>query len=152
MRLTPATVEEAPVLAAVHASAFQKPWNAEAFAVLLRGPGVFAWLACEETQPVGLILMRAIADEAEVLTLAVSADHRRRGVARRLLAQGLDGARAAGAERVFLEVADDNGAAIALYAQAGFVKVGRRKAYYARVAGPAADALVMQSRLTRSGA
>jgi ribosomal-protein-alanine N-acetyltransferase len=60
-----------------------------------------------------------------------------------LLAQGLVLAVAGGAERMFLEVAEDNAAARALYARAGFAEAGRRRGYYARPDGPAADALVL---------
>jgi ribosomal-protein-alanine N-acetyltransferase len=142
MRLRPATAEDAVALAAVHALAFDAPWPPEAFTGLLESPGVFA-LAAVTNAPVALILMRAVADEAEVLTLAVAPAHRRRGAAKALLTAGLDLAAAAGAQTAFLEVA--------LYHGAGFAQVGRRPGYYARADGSAIDALVLR-RALNSGA
>jgi ribosomal-protein-alanine N-acetyltransferase len=150
MRLRPATAEDAVALAAVHALAFDAPWPPEAFTGLLESPGVFA-LAAVTAAPVALILIRAVADEAEVLTLAVAPADRRRGAAKALLAAGLDLAAAAGAQNAFLEVAADNAPAIALYHAAGFAQVGRRSGYYARADGPAVDALVLR-RALNSGA
>jgi ribosomal-protein-alanine N-acetyltransferase len=91
--------------------------------------------------------MRAIAGEAEVLTLAVAPTHRRRGLASALLQAGLGQARLSGAEAAFLEVAADNAAAIALYAAAGFAQVGRRAGYYRRADGEAIDGLVLSLTL-----
>jgi ribosomal-protein-alanine N-acetyltransferase len=146
MILRPATCEDAVALARVHAWAFDSPWPPEALAALLESPGVFALTAVEQ-DPVAFILMRAIAGEAEVLTLAVAPAHQRRGAARALLTAALDLAAAAGSETAFLEVAADNAGAIALYGAAGFEPAGRRAGYYARQDGATADALVLRRTL-----
>ena len=125
-------------LAALHGEAFDAPWDAAAFATLLDQPGVSAAEAVD-----GFILIRTAAGEAEILTLAVRPSARRRGLGADLLAKGLVLALAGGAGRLFLEVAEDNLAARALYARAGFAEAGRRRGYYARPDGPAADALVL---------
>jgi [ribosomal protein S18]-alanine N-acetyltransferase len=65
-------------------------------------------------------------DEAEILNLAVDPLCRRRGVASALLAEVTDSARGA----VFLEVAEDNSTAIALYRKLGWTNVGTRPGYY----------------------
>jgi ribosomal-protein-alanine N-acetyltransferase len=83
------------------------------------------------------------------LTLAVAPEARRRGLGRALLDAGLAAAAASGAEAMFLEVAADNAAALALYAGAGFDRVGLRRGYYPRVAGSAADALTLRRALSR---
>ena len=57
---------------------------------------------------------------------------------------------ALGAETLFLEVAVDNVAALGLYTALGFAETGRRKAYYARAGGPAADALILRVDLPLS--
>lgn len=129
-------------LAAVHATAFDAPWDAAAFAGLLDQAGVFA---CETAD--GFILMRVVVDEAEILTLAVRPQARGQGQAAHLVAEGAAAAGARGADRVFLEVADDNAAARALYARAGFVEAGRRPAYYSRADGSRADALLLTLNL-----
>lgn len=122
-------------LAALHATAFDAPWSAAEFAQLLNGPGVFT-----VAEPDGFILIRVVVDEAEILTLAVKPEARGVGLGGRLVGQGAVRAAHAGARRLFLEVAQDNVAARALYARAGFALMGRRKGYYD---GGRTDALVL---------
>lgn len=132
----------APALAELHASSFDTPWSSDAFEDLLAQSGVWALADAD-----GFILMRVVADEAEVLTLAVRPAARRAGLARRLVDQALDRAAGQGAARVFLEVAADNAAAQALYARAGFREAGRRSRYYARRDGQRVDALLLALEL-----
>ena len=98
--------------------------------------------------PDGFILLRAVADEAEILTLAVRPAARRRGLGARLVQEGVVAAAARGATRLFLEAAQDNIAALALYARAGFAEAGRRPGYYARPDGGRQDALLLALNLT----
>lgn len=130
-------------MAQAHASAFDEPWAAEEFEDLLQGAGIFGFLAVDET-PVGTVLCRVVADEMEVLTLAVDPRVRRQGVARALVTAALGAARQAGAEAAFLEVAVDNAPATALYAGMGFRREGLRRGYYDRGADGTVDALVMR--------
>ena len=146
MKLRIADHGDALALAKVHAEAFDPSWPPEAFTELLGSPGVFA-LAAAEGDLAALILMRAAAGEAEVLTLAVAPAHHRKGVGLALLIAGLELAEGMGAEAAFLEVAADNAAALGLYRKAGFDAVGRRVAYYRRASGPDADALVLRRAL-----
>lgn len=141
--MTPVGVEAADRLAAIHGRAFAHPWDAQAFAELLGQSGVFALL----DEAGGLILVRKVLDEAEVLTLAVDPAVRRRGLARALLAASCGLAAQAGVETVWLEVAEDNAPARALYLGAGFVEAARRPGYYRRPDGPAAAAQVLRLQL-----
>ena len=93
------------------------------------------------------ILIRAVLDEAEILTLAVRPEARRKGYARGLVEAAAALARAAGVCQLYLEVAEDNAAALALYRATGFVEVGRRPGYYARVGGPDVAALLLALKL-----
>ncbi|SCY81364.1 GNAT family N-acetyltransferase [Paracoccus tibetensis] len=130
-------------LAALHARCFTdrpRPWSAAAFADLLRTRGAFLL----ETQS-GFLLGRAIAGEAELLTLAVAPEARRRGIGAALARDFAARANLLDAETAFLEVAADNLAAQALYAKAGWQEAGRRRNYY----GPDSDALVMRLPLRR---
>jgi ribosomal-protein-alanine N-acetyltransferase len=105
-------------MAAVHEAAFPNdPWDEEAFGEMLAQPGVVGFI----DERGGVVLLRVVADEAEILTIGVTA--RRRGIGRALLAAGMAAAREAGAKAMFLEVAG-------LYEAAGFAAVGRRPAYY----------------------
>ena len=136
---TPAITPEA--MAAIHAESMGEgqAWSAAELAGLLAQPGVRAVGAAA-----GFALIRVAAGEAELLTIAVRPGTRRQGVGAGLLGQALAEAAAAGAEEVFLEVAEDNGPARALYAQAGFVAAGRRPGYYGRRDGRRFDALVLR--------
>ena len=98
----------------------------------------------EPANALGVILCRVVAGEMEVLTVGVAPAARRTGVARALMTAALGAARQAGAEACFLEVADDNESAVALYAGLGFRRAGLRRAYYDRGQGARADALVMR--------
>lgn len=132
------------VLATLHAQAFDHPWSAAELTALLDSPGAFA-IAEEE----GFVLARAIAGEAEIITLAVVPAARRQGLATRLMEQAVVRAIALGAEAMFLEVAEDNHAAARLYAGLGFEIAGRRVGYYRRTDSPPIDALVMRLSLNR---
>lgn len=128
-------------LAALHARCFTvpPPWSAGAFAEALAQPGAMLL-----TAPDAFLLGRTAAGEAELLTLAVAPEGRRRGTARALCDRFAARARAAGADAAFLEVAADNAAARALYAGCGWVEAGRRPRYY----GLRLDAVVMRLDLT----
>ena len=143
MNLRPVGKDEAEALAAVHWQAFSPGWSAAELCELLEGPGAFALLA-EDPGPVGMILCRAVAGEAEILTLAVIPQARRRGVAKALTVAAAGLARQAKAEEMFLEVAVDNLAATHLYEAIGFRRAGLRRGYYDRADGVRVDAAVMR--------
>ncbi|QNL19852.1 ribosomal protein S18-alanine N-acetyltransferase [Hyphobacterium sp. CCMP332] len=129
-------------LADLHARCFPRGWSSTELAQLAAEPGVIA-LSAGTPRAAGFILVRVALDEAEVLTLATDPDRRRAGIGRSLLAEALTEARHAGAKTAFLEVSDQNAAAISLYQSAGFVQGGRRRAYYP----DGSDALVMEKTL-----
>ena len=79
-----------------------------------------------------MILLRSVADEAEVLTICVAPESRRAGLGRDLLRAGLSLLGAGQIARVFLEVAEDNLPAQGLYQSEGFVEVAERRDYYRR--------------------
>lgn len=134
-------------MAAIHRAAMppDRPWSETEIADILATKGAFAL-----TTPSGFAIGRAVADEAELLTLAVAPEHQRRGVGQRLLADFDTEARLRGAGTAFLEVAADNAPAIGLYGRNGWVRSGRRNAYYARDAGVHVDALIFHKTLTGS--
>jgi ribosomal-protein-alanine N-acetyltransferase len=116
-------------------------WPLESYERMTRLPGALA-LVCEtDTGVTGFLLARQVADEAEVLNLAVLTDSRRKGQATALLTAALDHFRNSGVLRIFLEVRESNQPAIAFYTKHGFFSSGRRKAYYR---DPIEDALCME--------
>ena len=134
-----ATPAHAAAMAAIHEASFPsgERWTAEALATLVSQPGCFARLDPEG----GFVLARVAADEAEILTLAVAPERRRRGIARALVGEARAVAAAMGAPHMLLEVAADNAAALALYGSLGFSPVGRRRGYYAS----GVDAVLMRA-------
>lgn len=143
MNVVPATPDDAPAMAAVHAQAFDKPWDESNFEGLLDGEGIFGVLARAE-DPVGVLICRTVAGEAEILTVGVAGWARRQGVGQALMVTAIAMARRAGAAQMFLEVDVANSGAVALYERLGFQRAGRRKAYYDRGVDGLADALVMR--------
>ena len=93
---------------------------------------------------VGFCAYRLIVDELHVHNLATRPDHRRRGLARRLLRTAFETAERSGARWAMLEVRAGNEAARALYASEGFAVVASRPGYYVE---PVEDALVLRRAL-----
>lgn len=134
MRLSDAGAAFAEVYAALHRRCFAEGWSAQAFAELFAGPGVFGALAVAEGDaPLGFVLCRAVLDEAEILTIGVLPEARGAGAGGALLRYAEASAQRRGAARMFLEASVSNGAALALYAHAGFQEVGVRRNYYLEV-------------------
>lgn len=133
-------------IAALHQTLFDSPWDAEAFRTLMAGHGALCLLARQPGSGdvlAGFILCQAAADEAEVLSLAVTRAEQRRGIARELVEAALPHLRLAGATRLYLEVADDNIPARALYQALGFVECARRNNYYRDGRTAPVDAIVL---------
>ncbi len=128
-------------LAALHASCFDRAWDAQTIADLLCQAPVFALAARD-----GFILARATADEAEILTLAVVPAARRHGLGSALVRAAAARAHAMRAHKIYLEVGRENIAARALYENLGFSPIGTRKAYYPG----GEDALVLKAGLPLS--
>ena len=141
-----AGVERAEQLAALHARAFDKPWSSGEIVKLLQNPAAFALIARGEGAFQGFVLAWAAAGEAELLTVAVVPEARRRGHGAALVTAAGVSAQTRGAMSMHLEVAEDNHAARALYAQLGYIETGRRHAYYARE-GSSVDAIAMRCLL-----
>jgi ribosomal-protein-alanine N-acetyltransferase len=97
-------------------------------------------VAEEEETICGLVVFRIMADEAEILNLAVDSSRRRRGTGSRLIQDVIAASNAMGVRKVFLEVRESNGAARKFYARMGFTETGRRRQYYRQ---PVEDALVL---------
>jgi ribosomal-protein-alanine N-acetyltransferase len=141
------------IIASIHARSFAEAWGVGAIAELMAAPGAFGLLAAAPSpqgqEPAGFVLARVAENDCEILSLAVGSPHRRRGIARLLLQHATAMAVAAGATRLFLEVAEDNWAARRLYATLGFAPVGRRRGYYRR--GQSTIAALTMRLLIRPG-
>ncbi len=133
-----AAPDDLHAMARIHALCFAKAWDEAALGDMLKSPGIVGLVTTG-----GFVLARVAADEAEVLTIAVEPDARRKGIGRALLAEAASLAQLRGATTMFLEVASANTAARALYGLLGFHNVGARKSYYER----GEDALILKRDL-----
>lgn len=136
------------IMEAAFGNQYGEAWTRSQCAGILPMAGVSLMLADDggSGSAVGFSLFRSVANESELLLLAVAPDHRRRGVGRRLLQDFLGHARTHGIDRVHLEVRDGN-PAIQMYRHAGFAPVGRRRNYYRGKDGDQFDALTFALEL-----
>lgn len=147
--LMPLTPADAPALATLHGEALaalgQQPWPAETFADLLELPTTLGFKVNVGGETAAFILAQAAGGEAEILTLATTRTHRRKGMARSLIDVVQDQCRIRNCTALWLEVHADNRSAIALYEQAGFCPKGQRPDYYRDMrTGKRHTAIVMQ--------
>jgi ribosomal-protein-alanine N-acetyltransferase len=139
-RLRPVVSADLAALVALEAASFPDPWPAAALRSELAEPSSRLWVAelpAATAGPpsappllVGYGAFRRVADEAELLRLAVRPGQRRAGLGRAVLEHGLDRLAVEGVRLCFLEVRTDNAAALHLYAAAGFERGGLRPGYY----------------------
>jgi ribosomal-protein-alanine N-acetyltransferase len=136
--LSEAGLRDAVAIAQLHAASFHRGWSDTEIERLLLDRHVLAHRAIGGRSLAGFILSRMVTDEAEILSVAVAARWRGRGLARRLLDLHLRRLAGLGTRSVFLEVEEGNEPALRLYRRAGFRQVGRREGYYEESRGAAA--------------
>lgn len=127
---------------AIERASYPKPWSAQVFHEELdqaRDGYRYYLVARSGRTVVGYGGLMFAVDEAHVTNLAVHPDHRREGVAARLLLALADDAIARGCPAWTLEVRASNVAAQELYRRFGFAPAGVRARYYEGVE----DAIVM---------
>ncbi len=134
-------------MVALHALCFTQPppWSLTTFAAFATDPLCFTL-----TEADSFLIARVVAGEAELLTLAVAPQNRRRGLGARLVSRFVYQSRLRGADMAFLDVAANNAPAIALYLRAGFGQTGRRKGYYRAPGHAPVDAILMSRALAAS--
>ncbi len=140
-------IDSISALANLHKSSFTQGWGAHDFALFLQDQKMKVLGAFPNGNPdlMAYLLVRCVADEAEVISLAVGRRHRRRGVAVGLLDAAIDTLYDKGIKELHLEVDESNKAAVELYVQAGFEVIGERRAYYkAKKGEKASNALMMR--------
>lgn len=127
---------------------FGEAWTRSQLAGILPMAGVSLMLARDfaRDETIGFSLFRTVADESELLLLAVAPIRHRRGIGRLLLDQFLEHARNEKVARVHLEVREGN-AAVDMYRTAGFSPVGRRRNYYHGSDGQRFDAITLAHQL-----
>ncbi len=130
----------------LQASAAASSWPHDS--ILESARSGIAWVAEQQSSVIGFLIGRGVADEFEILNLAVAKSHRRRGVATQLLAAMSARLQKWGTRRAYLEVRASNEAAITLYLRHGFCQNGRRVRYYQN---PVEDAVLFSWEIHPAG-
>ncbi|WP_310618391.1 GNAT family N-acetyltransferase [Flexibacterium corallicola] len=156
LKQSPAVIEKAnedmlPELARIHAQSFSIGWGTSELRALYAQKNTFFFVArsadtARSPEPLGFLIVRSAAGEAEVLTIGVSPNARGNGIGRKLMEAGMFHLYSERNSELFLEVDEANKPAVALYKNLGFVKVGERKGYYSSSQG-FGTALVMRCNL-----
>ena len=139
------------LLSTLHRESFedidQRGWSETEMTETLQSPGMQAQIFSHKSQPVGFVLYRTVAGEAEIIGIGTRPNWQGRGIARQMLNQIIRQLSQNRIEQVFLEVREDNMKAIQLYTALNFTLNGRRNKYYQTMSGKNIDALVFCLRL-----
>lgn len=127
------------IMSAAFDPRYGEAWTPSQCLGMLSLPGVWFEIAWLNDEPAGFALARVVADEAELLLIAILPAMRRRGVATALMRSIAANARERGATRLHLEVRANN-EAVRLYQAQGFTKIGERRDYYRGKDGKLFDA------------
>jgi ribosomal-protein-alanine N-acetyltransferase len=146
--IRPAVADDISLVAEVERDAFADPWSLRSFQELLASRAAIFLVAARSDQELilGYVVAVAVADQAEILNLAVVESARRQGLGGELLDAAIAAVSARGAGEVFLDVRESNKEALALYGSRGFAALGRRSRYYRN---PVEDALILRRAVER---
>jgi ribosomal-protein-alanine N-acetyltransferase len=143
-----ASLRDAPKLAQLHGASFHRGWGETEFEQMLAERNTLVHRLRQGRKTIGFAVSRIAADEAEILSIAVDAKHRGRGLSRNLLLTHLGHLAGRGVRIVFLEVEEKNHPARRLYDRAGFSVAGRRERYYKQPDGEQLSAVLMRRDLS----
>lgn len=146
--IEPATLRDSTALAELHGASFHRGWGEGEFEAMLTERNTLVHRLRAGRRIIGFAVSRMAADEAEILSIAVAASHRGRGLSRNLLLTHLGHLAGRGVRTVFLEVEENNQPARRLYERAGFAVAGRRERYYRQPSGEQLNALMMRRDLS----
>jgi ribosomal-protein-alanine N-acetyltransferase len=124
-------ISDLSALLRIEFASFSRPWTPAMFQQAFADPHTIV-LAVRDTDDTiaGFVVGRVVADELEILIVAVDPDRRRQGMGQRLVLAILDLGREQGARAASLEVRRSNRAARRLYERLGFQREAVRQAYY----------------------
>ena len=152
-------------IAALESDIFPDPWSEKSIRDTLENPQARIWAiisrqappcSCASTSPehagkpqlLGYVIFYYVLDEGEIARIATSPQHRRQGVAVRLLEKMRAFSYEQNISRWLLDVRISNETAIHFYKAAGFAEDGVRKNFYAN---PPEDAILMSCKVETSG-
>lgn len=122
---------------------FGNPWSREDLAAQPSNENAHFLVAANGDEVCGYIGVYELFESCEVANLAVKKEFRRKGIAKALLYEAIEGAKSRKREFITLEVRPSNTAALGLYESLGFEKAGLRKGFYS---SPVEDALILTKK------
>ena len=131
----------ADLMTALHQQSFDTPWKKEDFEALLKLPTTKGLISEK-----GMIVCSICGEDAEILTLCVSPEYRKQGIATQMIEEMTQYLKKFQVASFFLEVNVNNIPALKLYEKCGFVQVGKRKDYYKTSQGRQ-DALILKKKV-----
>lgn len=149
VNILPMSGEHLDGVAAIEEICFSRPWSRDMLAEELYNDCSAFLVAVEDDKVIGYAGVQVILDEGYITNVAVLPDHRKQGVASKLLQVYLDFAQAHQLAFLTLEVRASNTEAIMLYGHKGFRSAGRRKNYYEN---PKEDAIIMTRTFSEEAA
>lgn len=141
MTITNMKPEHVPQVARLEQQCFADPWSERSVGSELENPLSLWLVALEGEQVVGYVGSQTVLEETDMMNIAVSADFRRKGIARALIEALVEKLREKGSRCLTLEVRISNIPALRLYEYMGFSQVGLRKNYYRN---PKEDACILR--------
>jgi len=128
----------------IERESFSTPWTPDSLRQAGEMENSIFLTVTEGDSAVGFGCILLVADEGELVDIAVSPAYRKLGLGQMLMTALLTEAANRGTEQVFLEVRQSNTPARTLYEKNGFTAIGLRKKYYK---DPVEDAVLMQCSL-----
>ena len=150
--IIPFSENEAEHSACLHQKCFEDAWSVKSFKELSRNICTFGFLAKDinDSKTKGLILGQLCQSEAEIYTLAAHPSQRRQGIATLLIENFIILCLSQSIESIFIEVNENNAAALIFYQNIGFVCYGKRPKYYVLSNNDFADAVLLQLKINKN--
>ena len=130
-----------PQIAELEKVCFNDPWSENSIASELQNDLALWLVALENDEVIGYVGSQTVLDGSDMMNIAVSPDHRRKGVAEKLIDELVCLLKERKSRCLILEVRASNAPAINLYTKLGFVEIGCRRNYYRN---PREDALILR--------
>lgn len=149
VEIKPLSEEDCQIAAQIHKEGFYKNWSAQEIKDLLEKPMIFGLQVQKQNDLLGFILWSEAADEVEILTLVIHPSYQRQGLSTLLLQSLFPLLKKKKITKIFIEVAEDNVGAIALYKSLDFIYLNQRPNYYSREGGQYCTAMIYVKELSQ---
>ena len=130
MIFSPIRVEDAEFLASAKEKGFKDAWNLEMLLSSFKTGNFCGFIVANGEKKIGFITLSKTTPEADIETVFVCEEFRKKGVGRLLMEKAFEYLKKDGVNKLFLEVRKSNAGAISLYEKCGFKRISERRKYY----------------------